>query len=79
MKLGVSVSLSPSLLVALQNLGHKKAGLEVDWINISDARALTDLGLAERTRSGWVITPAGMSALQALGVAPSKSPPDHGR
>ena len=41
--------LSAPLLAALDNLGRKKAGQEVDWINIADARALTDLGLAERT------------------------------
>jgi hypothetical protein len=54
----------PTLLLdALDNLGRKKAGLDVAWINISAARALTELGLAERTREGWVITPAGASAL----------------
>jgi hypothetical protein len=55
--------LSPSQLVALKNLARKKAGDAVDWINIADARALTDLGLAERTGGGWVITPAGVAAL----------------
>ena len=39
--------LSAQLLAALENLGRKKAGEDVDWINIADARALTDLGLAE--------------------------------
>jgi hypothetical protein len=73
------VSLTPQLQVALQNLGRKKAGLEVDWINIADARALTDLGLAERTQSGWVITAAGAGALEALGAVSTKSPPDRGR
>jgi hypothetical protein len=75
----LAVSLPPQLLVALENLGRKKAGLEVDWINIADARALTDLGLAERTQSGWVITAAGAAALEALGAAPTGSPPDRGR
>lgn len=55
--------LSPSQLVALKNLARKKAGDAVDWINIADARALTDLGLAERTGGGWVITSAGVAAL----------------
>jgi len=50
---------------ALDNLARKQAGEEVDWISIADARALTDLGLAERTRAGWTITPAGMAALEA--------------
>ncbi len=49
---------------ALDNLARKQAGEEVDWISIADARALTDLGLAERTRAGWTITPAGMAALK---------------
>jgi hypothetical protein len=57
------VSLSPGQFVALKNLARKKAGEHVDWINIADARALTDLGLAERTGGGWTITPAGVEAL----------------
>jgi hypothetical protein len=57
------VTLSPSQLVALKNLARKKAGDAVDWINIADARALTDLGLAERNGGGWVITAAGTVAL----------------
>jgi hypothetical protein len=59
------MSLSASLLVALENLGRKKAGHEVDWISIGDARTLTDLGLAARTGSGWTITAAGTAALDA--------------
>jgi hypothetical protein len=59
------VTLSPSQLVALKNLARKKAGDAVDWINIADARALTDLGLAERTGGGWVITIEGLTALTA--------------
>jgi hypothetical protein len=77
------MSLSAPLLAALQNLGRKKAGLEVDWINIADARALTELGLAVRTAAGWVITAAGTAALDAIDVdAPGPSPdrpPDHRR
>jgi len=74
------MSLSAPLLAALQNLGRKQAGEEVDWINIADARALTGLGLAQRTPSGWVITAAGTAALEALGEAqPKPSPPDDGR
>jgi hypothetical protein len=53
-------------LTALRNLALKQAGKAVDWINISDARALTDLGLAERNREGWNITPEGVAALAAL-------------
>lgn len=59
------VELTPGQLAALQNLQRKSAGEAVDWISISDARALTDLGLAERNREGWNITPAGVSALAA--------------
>jgi len=68
------MTLSDSLLAALENLGRKKAGQDVDWINIADARALTDLGLAERARGGWIITPAGASVLDARGADPN--PPD---
>ena len=56
-------ALSPSQLVALRNLAAKQAGQEVDWIRISDARSLTDLGLAERGAGGWNISPAGTAAL----------------
>ena len=54
---------SPSQLVALRNLASKQAGQAVDWINIADARTLTELGLADRSREGWRITAAGLSAL----------------
>ena len=57
------MTLSPGQLVALKNLARKKAGEAVDWINIADARVLTDLGLAERTGGGWVITQNGAVAL----------------
>lgn len=57
------MTLSPGQLVALKNLARKKAGEAVDWINIADARVLTDLGLAERTGGGWVITQDGAVAL----------------
>lgn len=61
------MTLTPGQRAALQNLARKKSGEEVDWINISDARALTDHGLAGRTGGGWVITPAGVAALAASG------------
>lgn len=64
------MTLTPGQLTALGNLARKKAGEAVDWINISDARALTELGLAERTGGGWVITPAGVTALTAADAAP---------
>ncbi|MBC7669452.1 MAG: hypothetical protein H7236_13620 [Gemmatimonadaceae bacterium] len=59
------MTLSSGQFTALANLSRKKAGEHVDWINIADARALTELGLAERTGAGWVITPAGIQALAA--------------
>ena len=59
------MALSAGQLIALRNLASKQAGDEVDWINISDARALTELGFANRSREGWQITPEGSSALQS--------------
>jgi hypothetical protein len=53
------LSLSAPLRAALENLHRKKNGLAVDWINIADARALTELGLAVRSHQGWSITEAG--------------------
>jgi hypothetical protein len=64
------MDLSAPLLAALENLGRKKAGKEVDWINIANARALTDLGLAVRAPAGWVITPAGAATLDAPKAVP---------
>lgn len=49
---------------ALQNLSRKKSGENVDWINIGDARALTELGLAARGAAGWNITDAGANFLR---------------
>ena len=57
------MTLPQGQLSALRNLASKKAGQPVDWINIADARALTDLGYAERNREGWAITPHGEEAL----------------
>ena len=41
------MTLSARVIAALENLADKKAGEEVGWISIADARALTNLGLAE--------------------------------
>jgi hypothetical protein len=68
--------LSPGQLEALQNLAHKKAGDSVPFINIADARHLTELGLAERSREGWDITTAGAALLARLSGA---GPTDLGR
>ena len=59
------MAISDHELAALHNLADKQAGQDVDWINIADARALTELGLAERNRSGWQITPEGEALLEA--------------
>lgn len=58
------MALSEDQLRALANLQRKKAGEEVDWVNIAAARALTELGLAERDHVGWRITEAGEAALK---------------
>lgn len=57
------MTLSPKAFSALRNLAGKQAGEDVDWINIADARALTELGLARRTRAGWEITSEGLALL----------------
>jgi hypothetical protein len=61
------MSISETELTALTNLAEKQAGKDVDWINIADARALTELGLARRNRGGWEITPEGMALVKAQG------------
>ena len=59
------MSLEPGHFGALVNLARKAAGQEVDWINIADAQALTDKGLARRDRQGWRITDAGHLLLES--------------
>ena len=56
---------------ALENLELKRKGQEVPYINISAARGLTDLGLAERSAQGWDITPSGTAL---LGVGNTQKP-----
>ncbi|MES2894865.1 MAG: hypothetical protein V4759_02450 [Pseudomonadota bacterium] len=58
-------------LEALRDLARKKTGAAVPFVNISAARALTDLGLAERSQEGWDITPAGAAYLARQGGPPS--------
>ena len=60
------MALSPGQVLALKNLARKRGGEGVAFINIADAQALTCAGLAERNREGWVITPSGAEALNAL-------------
>lgn len=66
------MTLTDGQLTALRNLRKKQAGEDVAFINISDARALTELGLAVRSREGWAITPAGVAV---LGEEPPRPPP----
>jgi hypothetical protein len=70
-------ALSPGQLVALRNLARKQAGEAVNWINIADARALTELGFADRNSEGWRITAAGALALTTHvdGGAVEEAPP----
>jgi hypothetical protein len=64
------MQLSASLRAALENLHQKNSGVTVDWINIADARALTELGLAVRSHQGWTITDAGKEAHSAEARGP---------
>lgn len=58
--------LSSGQLDALRDLARKKAGGHVPFVNIAAARALTELGLAERSREGWDITTQGAALLARL-------------
>jgi hypothetical protein len=67
--------LTEGQLHALRNMARKYAGEAVPFVNISDARRLTELGLAVRGREGWSITPEGSALLATMsgppaGVAP---------
>jgi hypothetical protein len=66
--------LNDGQLHALRNLADKQAGNITDFVNIADARHLTELGLAIRSRQGWDITPAGLARLAAA----DGSSHDHG-
>ena len=69
------MTISDKEMAALHNLADKQAGKDVDWINIADARALTDLGLARRNRGGWEITPEGLALVKARSVGPTPTAP----
>ena len=62
--------LSESQLHALRNLARKRTGETVPFVKIADARALTELGLAERSREGWDITGEGSALLARLSGPP---------
>ena len=66
--------LSEDQLHALRNLSRKQAGEEVDWISISSARTLTDLGYAERNAAGWIISPQGSTLLEETERALRRTP-----
>lgn len=68
------MTMSDKELAALHNLADKQAGEDVDWINIADARALTELGLARRNRGGWEITPEGLAVIKARPAEPGQIP-----
>jgi hypothetical protein len=57
--------LTEGQMIALRNLSLKRSGQPVDFINIADARALTELGLAIRSREGWEITREGQALMAA--------------
>jgi hypothetical protein len=66
-------SLSGGELSALRALNAKTSGSQIPFVNIRDARALTELGLAVRSREGWDITAEG-SARLALEPDPAIAP-----
>jgi hypothetical protein len=59
----MSDDLTDEQLKALQNLADKRAGKVTAFVNIADARLLTERGLAIRSRQGWDITAAGLARL----------------
>lgn len=69
------MKISDKELAALHNLADKQAGQDVDWINIADARALTELGLARRNRGGWEITPEGLALVKGPAAVLAAVPP----
>jgi hypothetical protein len=68
------MELSPGEHAALSNLSRKKAGQDVDWISIADARALTERGLAERRPGGWQITAEGEASLATQDATAEDAP-----
>lgn len=55
--------LTSGQIETLRDLARKKTGEAVGFVNIADARALTELGLAHRSQEGWDITPEGTALL----------------
>ena len=67
--------LSAGQVEALRNLEEKRGGVVTPFLNISDARALTELGFATRSRQGWDITDAGRAHLCTLNPGPFRDLP----
>jgi hypothetical protein len=59
----MSDDLTNGQLHALRNLADKRVGKLTAFVNIADARLLTERGLAIRSRQGWDITAAGLARL----------------
>ena len=68
------MELTPKELAALRDLLAKADGADVAFVNIADARALTDKGLAARTQEGWSITPEGRAHLSGGPGEPADDP-----
>ncbi len=61
--------LTSGQIEALRDLSRKRDGEPVPFVNIADAQTLTELGLAERSREGWNITPAGAALLARMAAS----------
>jgi hypothetical protein len=60
------ITLTKAELAALRNLAEKSTGALTGFLNIADARRLTELGFASRSRQGWDITAEGSAYLAEL-------------
>eukprot|EP01037_Dinobryon_pediforme_P015026 gene15026-15165_t len=71
------IALNPTQALALGNLARKHDGFDVGYIRIAEARALTDMGFAQRQPSGWRITEAGLAHFKQF-VSSKDSPAEIG-
>ena len=67
------IQLTEAQLGTLRDLARKHAGQTIDFINISRAQSLTELGLAVRQPSGWRISESGLALLAQVGPASQSS------
>jgi hypothetical protein len=58
-----AMTLTNGQLTALRIMVERAQLKDTDFLNIADAQSLTTLGLAQRSRDGWTLTPAGARAL----------------